>query len=150
MTADRRRRGEGASCSKIALNIALFMTTLPVALAGTKEYGPGVTDTEIKLGQTMPYSGPISALSTVGKAQSAYFDMINAQGGVNGRKIKLISLDDGDNPAKTVEQTRKLIEDEGVLALFSPLGTVTNEAIHKYGNDRTDPHLFQVAADAIA
>jgi ABC-type branched-subunit amino acid transport system substrate-binding protein len=142
MTADRRGGGGSTSSSKIALNIALFITVVPVALAGTKEYGPGVTDTEIKLGQTMPYSGPISALSTVGKAQSAYFDMINAEGGVNGRKIKLISLDDGYNPAKTVEQTRKLIEDEGVLALFSPLGTVTNEAIHKYVNDRKVPHLF--------
>ena len=119
-----------------------LLLCLAASADAEKHYGPGATDAEIKLGQTMPYSGPISALSTVGKAQSAYFEMVNAQGGVNGRKVKLISLDDGYNPAKTVEQTRRLVEDDGVLGLFSPLGTVTNEAIHKYVNDRKVPHLF--------
>ena len=110
--------------------------------AQAKKYGPGVSDQEIKLGQTMPHSGPLSALSAVGKAELAYFDMLNASGGVNGRRIKLISLDDGYNPAKTVEQTRALVENENVLALFSSLGGATNSAIHKYVNDNKIPHLF--------
>jgi branched-chain amino acid transport system substrate-binding protein len=124
----------------------LFSTTglgQPLAVfAQAKKYGPGVDDREIKLGQTMPHSGPISALSAVGKAELAYFDMLNASGGVNGRKINLISLDDGYNPAKTVEHTRALVEKENVLALFSSLGGATNGAIHKYVNDRKIPHLF--------
>ena len=91
-------------------------------------YGPGVSDTEIKIGQTMPYSGPLSAYASIGKAQAAYFDKINAQGGIDGRKIRLISLDDGFNPARTVEQTRKLIDEEQVLLLFGSLGTVTNNS----------------------
>ena len=86
-----------------------------------KNYGPGVTDGEVKLGQTMPYSGPASALSAAGKAEAAYFAMVNAAGGVNRCRIKLISLDDSYTPPKTVEQSRKLIEQEKVLALFSPL-----------------------------
>jgi len=101
-----------------------------------KNYGPGVTDGEVKLGQTMPYSGPASALSAAGKAEAAYFAMVNAAGGVNRCRIKLISLDDSYTPPKTVEQTRKLIEQEKVLALFSPLGTAANSAIHKYVNAR--------------
>jgi branched-chain amino acid transport system substrate-binding protein len=112
------------------------------AAQAKKNYGPGVTDTEIKLGQTMPYSGPASALSATGKAQVAYFAMVNAGGGVNGRKITLISLDDGYSPPRAVEQTRKLIESENVLALFSPLGTASNSAIHKYVNAKKVPHLF--------
>src|ERR1700674_2116169 len=80
-----------------------------------KQYGPGVTDTEIKLGQTMPYSGPASAYGAVGRAEIAYFDKINAEGGVNGRRIKLLSLDDAYSPPKTVEQTRRLVEHEEVL-----------------------------------
>jgi len=110
--------------------------------AAQKKYGPGVTDTEITLGQTMPYSGPLSAYGTIGKAETAYFAMINEQGGVNGRKIKLISLDDGYSPPKTVEQTRKLIEQENVLADFNPLGTPTNTAIQKYLNDKKVPQIF--------
>ena len=81
-----------------------------------KKYDPGASDTEIKLGQTMPYSGPLSGFATLGKAEIAYFAMINDQGGVNGRKINMISLDDGTSPPKTVEQTRKLVEDDQVLA----------------------------------
>lgn len=107
-----------------------------------KKYGPGVSDTEIKIGQTMPYSGPVSAYGTIGKAEAAYFQWINDQGGVNGRKINLISLDDGYNPAKTVEQTRKLVEQDEVLLLFQSLGTPTNAAIHKYVNAKKVPHIL--------
>ena len=107
-----------------------------------KKYGPGVTDTEIKIGQTMPYSGPASAYGTIGRAEMAYFAKINAEGGINGRKIRLISLDDSASPPKTVEQTRKLIEQEEVLLLFSPVGTPSNIAIHKYVNAKKVPHLF--------
>ena len=123
-----------------ALIVATFIAQSPAHAA--KTYGPGVTDTEIKLGQTMPYSGPASALSTIGKAQAAYFAMVNANGGVNGRKINLISLDDGYSPPKAVEQTRKLVESENVLALFSPLGTAPIAAVHKYVNAKKVPHLF--------
>ena len=124
------------------LFLAVFLTQPLEVFAQAKNYGPGVSDNEIKLGQTMPYSGPVSALSALGKAELAYFDMLNASGGVKGRKIKLISLDDGYNPAKTVEQTRALVENENVLALFSSLGGATNGAIHKYVNDKKIPHLF--------
>ena len=123
-----------------AFIVAAFIAQSPAH--AEKKYGPGVTDSEIKLGQTMPYSGPASALSAAGKAHAAYFAMVNANGGVNGRKIKLISLDDGYSPPKTVEQTRKLVELEQVLALFSPIGTASNSAIHKYVNVNKVPHLF--------
>ena len=99
-------------------------------------------DSEITIGQTMPYSGPASAYGTIGKAEAAYFNMINAEGGINGRKIKLISLDDGYSPPKTVEQTRRLVEQEGVLIDFSPLGTPTNTAVQKYLNEKKVPQLF--------
>jgi ABC-type branched-subunit amino acid transport system substrate-binding protein len=126
--------------------VAIAASVGVMLIAGTaqaeKNYGPGVTDGEIKIGQTMPYSGPASAYGTIGKASSAYFDMINSQGGVNGRKIKFISLDDGYSPPRTVEQTRKLVEEEQVLFLFGPLGTPTNSAIHKYVNAKGVPHVF--------
>ena len=120
----------------------LLLALAPPAAAAEKHYDPGVTDTEITLGQTMPYSGPASAYGTIGKAETAYFKMINEQGGVNGRKIKLISLDDGYSPPKTVEQTRKLVEEENVLADFGPLGTPPNSAIQKYLNQKKVPQLF--------
>ncbi|HYP71786.1 MAG TPA: ABC transporter substrate-binding protein [Variovorax sp.] len=107
-----------------------------------KKYGPGASDTEIKLGQTMPYSGPASAYGTIGKLQSAYFKMINEQGGINGRKVTLISLDDGYSPPRAVEQVRKLVEQDEVLALFQTLGTPSNSAVHKYVNAKKVPHLF--------
>ncbi len=107
-----------------------------------KKYGPGVTDTEIKIGQTYPYSGPLSGYATIAKAQAAYFAKINAEGGINGRKIKFISVDDAYQPPKTVEQTRRLIEQEEVLFLFGNLGTPTNSAIHKYVNAKKVPHIF--------
>lgn len=112
------------------------------AAMAQKSYAPGVSDNEIKIGQTMPYSGPVSAWGTVGRAEIAYFKMINDQGGVNGRKINLISLDDAYSPPKTVEQTRKLVEQEGVAFVFSGLGTAANLAVRKYLNDRQVPQLF--------
>jgi branched-chain amino acid transport system substrate-binding protein len=110
--------------------------------ASAAKYGPGVTDTEIKLGQTMPYSGPASAYGSIGKAEAAYFKMVNDHGGINGRKVNLISLDDSYSPPKTVEQIRKLVEQENVLAIFQSLGTPTNSAIHKYMNAKKVPQLF--------
>jgi branched-chain amino acid transport system substrate-binding protein len=103
---------------------------------------PGITDTEIKIGQTMPYSGPLSAYGVIGRTEAAYFKMINEQGGVNGRKINLISLDDGYSPPKTVEQARRLVEQEQVAFLFQTLGTPTNVAIRQYLNDNKVPQLF--------
>jgi ABC-type branched-subunit amino acid transport system substrate-binding protein len=124
----------------LALAAALLAAALPAH--AQKKYGPGVTDTEIRIGQTMPYSGPASAYGVIGKSQKAFFDMINEQGGINGRKINFISLDDGYNPARTVEQTRRLVEQENVLLLFQSLGTPTNSAIHKYVNAKKVPHVL--------
>jgi ABC-type branched-subunit amino acid transport system substrate-binding protein len=112
------------------------------ALAQAAKYGPGASATEIKLGQTMPYSGPASAYGTIGKLHQAYFKMINENGGINGRKINLISLDDGYSPPKAVEQVRRLVEQDEVLALFQTLGTPSNSAIHKYVNAKKVPHLL--------
>ncbi len=112
------------------------------AFAQAARYGPGASATEIKLGQTMPYSGPASAYGTVGQLHQAYFKMINEQGGINGRKINLISLDDGYSPPKTVEQVRRLVEQDEVLALFQTLGTASNSAIQKYINLKKVPNLL--------
>ncbi len=106
------------------------------------QYGPGADDKEIKLGSTMPYSGPASAYGAIGKADAAYFAMINDQGGVNGRKINFISKDDGYSPPKTVEQVRKLAEEDNVLAFFNTLGTPPNTAIQGYLTDNKIPQLF--------
>ena len=107
-----------------------------------KQYGPGVTDTEIKIGNTCSYSGPASSYGTIGKSMAAYYKMINDQGGVNGRKINFISYDDAYSPPKTVEQTRKLVEEDGVLLDAGPLGTPTNSAIWHYMNEKKVPQLF--------
>jgi ABC-type branched-subunit amino acid transport system substrate-binding protein len=123
---------------------ALSFAGPPMADAASK-YGPGASDTEIRIGQTMPYSGPLSAFGTIGRAQMAYFEMVNAQGGVNGRKIRLISLDDGYSPPKTIEQTRKLVESDEVLLLFSSFGTPPNTAAMKYLNARKVPQLLIAA-----
>ena len=112
------------------------------ATAADKKYGPGVTDTEIKIGQTMPYSGPASGYASVGLTEQAYYKVLNEQGGVNGRKINLISLDDGYSPPRTVEQTRRLVESDQVLAIVGALGTPPNTAIHKYLNAKKVPQLF--------
>ena len=106
------------------------------------QYGPGASDKEIKIGNTMPYSGPASAYGTIGKSNAAYFAMINEQGGINGRKINFISRDDGYSPPKTVEQVRKLVEEDQVLFLFDTLGTPPNSAIRAYLNDNKVPQLF--------
>ncbi len=125
--------------------IALIGLCLAPAWA-QKKYGPGATDTEIKIGQTFPYSGPTSVYSTIAKTEAAYFAKINAEGGINGRKLNFISLDDGYSPPKTVEQTRKLVEQEEVLLIFGSLGTATNTAIHKYMNAKKVPHILLATA----
>ena len=106
------------------------------------QYGPGASDTEIKLGNTMPYSGPASSYGAIGKAEAGYFNMINEQGGINGRKINFITRDDGYSPPKTVEVVRQLVEQDQVLATFNTLGTPPNTAIQGYLNDNKVPQLF--------
>jgi branched-chain amino acid transport system substrate-binding protein len=123
--------------------LAAMLVCLGVqASGGEKKYGPGVTDSEIKIGNTSPYSGPASAFSMVAKTGEAYFRKINAEGGINGRRINFISYDDAYSPPKTVEQTRKLVEGDEVLLVFNALGTATNSAVQKYLNARKVPQLF--------
>ena len=120
-----------------------------IVLSGRAEaqskYGLGVTDKEIRLGTTMPFSGPVSSSSLVGKAMEAYYHKVNDEGGINGRKIRLIAYDDAYNPAKTVEQVRRLVESDEVLALVSPMGTAMNMAIRRYLNSKKVPQLFVVS-----
>jgi branched-chain amino acid transport system substrate-binding protein len=126
----------------------LFLVALISVAASAyaqKKYDPGASDTEIKIGQTMPYSGPVTASAMMGRAEAAYFKMINERGGINGRKITLLSLDDGYNPSKTVEQTRKLVEQEEVLLIFGSLSSASNSVIHKYLNTRRVPQLLIAA-----
>jgi branched-chain amino acid transport system substrate-binding protein len=125
---------------------AAFAATAGSARA---DNAPGITDTEIKIGQTMPYSGPASAYGVIGRTEAAYFKMINEQGGINGRKINLISLDDAYSPPKTVEQVRRLVEDEKVAFLFQTLGTAPNLAIRQYLNDNKVPQLFVSTGAAV-
>ena len=120
----------------------LAAAALATAAVAQKKYDTGATDKEIKVGHINPYSGPASAYGAIGKAIGAYFDKVNAEGGINGRMVKFISVDDGYNPAKTVEQARKLVEEDEVLLLFQPLGTPPNSAIHRYMNQRKVPQLF--------
>ena len=136
------------SFSRTACRLTLMaLIALAVAPAwAEKKYGPGATDTEIRIGQTFPYSGPTSVYSTIAKTEAAYFAKINAEGGIKGRKINFISLDDGYSPPKTVEQTRKLVEQEEVLLIFGSLGTATNTAIHKYMNAKKVPHILLATA----
>jgi ABC-type branched-subunit amino acid transport system substrate-binding protein len=121
-----------------ALTLALSVS----AANAQKKYDPGASDTEIKVGQTMPFSGPASAYSSIGKTQAAYFKMINDQGGVNGRKINLIQYDDAYSPPKAVEQIRKLVESDEVLLTFQIIGTPVNAAVQKYLNSKKVPQLF--------
>jgi len=125
----------------VAAPVALTFAASRAARAA-KSYGPGVTDTEIKIGNTGPYSGPASSYGTIPKSMAAYYRMVNDQGGVNGRKINFISYDDGYTPPKTVEMTRKLVEQDQVLAVTSPLGTPTNSATWHYMNQHQVPQLF--------
>jgi ABC-type branched-subunit amino acid transport system substrate-binding protein len=120
---------------------AAAISTSTTAVA-QKRYDPGAGDAEIKIGNIMPYSGPASAYGTIGKAQAAYFNKINAEGGINGRKINFISYDDAYSPPKAVEQARKLVESDEVLLVFQPLGTPSNSAIQKYMNAKKVPQLF--------
>src|SRR5712692_9215946 len=129
------------SRSMAAAAIAAALAVSSPALA-QKTYGPGASDSEIKIGNTMPYSGPASAYGTIGRVEAAYFKMLNEQGGINGRKINFITLDDGYSPPRTVEQVRKLVEQEEVLLIFQPLGTPSNSAIHQYMNAKKVPQLF--------
>jgi len=122
------------------LALALALLTNPAA--AQRKYDPGASDSEIKIGNIMPYSGPASSYGTIGKAMAAYFDKINAEGGIGGRKIRFLSHDDGYQPPKTVEVARKLVEQDEVLFLAAPLGTPTNSAIQKYMNVKKVPQLF--------
>src|ERR1700709_849503 len=133
----------------MAANRGILLASLVLALsvaanpaAAQKKYDPGASDTEIKLGNIMPYSGPLSAYALIGRTQEAFFKKLNAEGGINGRKINFVSYDDAFSPAKTVEQARKLVESDEVLLIFQSLGTPTNNAIQKYLNDRKVPQLF--------
>ncbi|WP_398472133.1 ABC transporter substrate-binding protein [Tardiphaga sp.] len=131
---------------RLVSTLAVLSTTCLLAggaLAADKKYSEGATDTEVKLGQTMPYSGPLSIHGIQGRTEVAYFKMLNEEkGGINGRKINLISLDDAFSPPKTVEQTRKLVEDDGVLALFGSSGTAAQSAVQKYLNGKGIPQLL--------
>src|SRR5881227_3397350 len=134
--------------SKQELRIAVFSTAVIAfaAMSGSalaqKKYDTGATDSEIKIGNIMPYSGPASAYGVIGKTEEAYFKKINAEGGINGRKINFISYDDGYSPPKAVEQVRKLIESDEVLFTFNILGTPPNTAVQKYLNAKKVPQLL--------
>jgi branched-chain amino acid transport system substrate-binding protein len=132
----------------VTSKLAVLSTALAVIAASSsgalaqKKYDTGASDTEIKIGNIMPYSGPASAYGVIGKTEEAYFKKINAEGGINGRKINFVSYDDGYSPPKTVEQARKLVESDEVLLIFNSLGTPPNSAIHKYMNSKKVPQLF--------
>jgi ABC-type branched-subunit amino acid transport system substrate-binding protein len=125
---------------KRIISVALLLAL--VATTASAENGPGITATEIKIGNTMPYSGPASGYAIVGRTEQAFYNMVNAKGGINGRKINFLSYDDAYSPPKTVEQMRKLVEQDDVFATFGSLGTPTNTAIWKYMNQKKVPHLF--------
>lgn len=125
-----------------AATLAVACLLATQALAGEKRYGPGVSDTEIRIGNTNPYSGPASAFSMVAKTEEAYFRKVNAEGGINGRRIVFLSYDDAYSPPKTVEQTRRLVESDEVLLVFNAMGTAANSAVQKYLNTRKVPQLF--------
>ncbi|WP_315753510.1 MULTISPECIES: ABC transporter substrate-binding protein [unclassified Bradyrhizobium] len=128
------------------LRIAALATAVIALTSGgafaQKKYDTGASDTEIKIGNIMPYSGPASAYGVIGKTEEAYFKKINAEGGINGRKINFVSYDDAYSPPKAVEQVRKLVESDEVLFVFNPLGTPSNSAIQKYLNGKKIPQLF--------
>jgi len=128
-------------CQSAAVAAFLCLSTASSATA-QKRYDPGATDAEIKIGNIMPYAGPASAYATIGKTEAAYFNKLNAEGGINGRKIDFISYDDGYSPPKAVEQARKLVESDEVLFIFNSLGTPSNSAIQRYMNGKKVPQLF--------
>ncbi|RJF74761.1 ABC transporter substrate-binding protein [Rhodopseudomonas palustris] len=127
---------------RMLAGVAVLLAAGSGAAQAAGSYDPGATDSTIKLGQTMPYSGPASAYSAIGRAEAAYFKMLNDKGGINGRKVELLSLDDAYSPSKTVEQVRRLAESDEVLAMFSILGTAPNIAVQKYLNIKKIPQLF--------
>jgi branched-chain amino acid transport system substrate-binding protein len=131
-----------AGLSRRQLLAIASAATLPMPAIAQTNQAPGVTDTEILLGQTMPYSGPASSYGVIGHTEMAYFNMINEQGGINGRKIRMLTLDDGYSPPKTVELTRRLVEQDQVACTFGALGTPTNLAVRKYLNQKKVPQLF--------
>ena len=131
----------------LSATIIVLAATSTGAIA-QKKYDTGATDTEIRIGNIMPYSGPASAYGVIGRTEAAYFKKINAEGGINGRKIKFISYDDAYSPPKTVEQARKLVEGDEVLLIFNPLGTASNSAIQKYMNEKKVPQLFVASGAA--
>ncbi|WP_050629982.1 ABC transporter substrate-binding protein [Bradyrhizobium viridifuturi] len=131
-----------ANCVISAALAGLLTITVAGAANAQKKYDPGATDAEIKVGNIMPYSGPASAYATIGKTEAAYFNKLNSEGGINGRKINFISYDDAYSPPKMVEQARKLVESDEVLLVFNPLGTPGNTAIQKYMNAKKVPQLF--------
>jgi ABC-type branched-subunit amino acid transport system substrate-binding protein len=133
---------ENMKHAKALASFSVMIACAAVPAHAQKKYDPGASDTEIKIGQTMPYSGPASAYGTIGRVEAAYFKMLNDHGGINGRKIDLISVDDGYSPPRTVEATRRLVEQDEVLFEFQPLGTAPNVAIHKYMNAKKVPQLF--------
>src|SRR5881227_3855942 len=141
-----RQQTRGEKMRSEELCIAALATAIIAFTSGTalaqKKYDTGATDTEIKIGNIMPYSGPASAYGVIGKTEQAYFNKINAEGGINGRKINFVSYDDGYSPPKAVEQARKLVESDEVLVVFNPLGTPSNTAIQKYLNSKKVPQLF--------
>jgi branched-chain amino acid transport system substrate-binding protein len=126
----------------LLLAISAVCTLIAVPAAAQNKYDPGASDTEIKIGNTNPYSGPASAYGMVGRTIAAYFNKVNAEGGVNGRKITFISYDDAYSPPKTVEQARKLVESDEVLLIFESLGTAPNTAIERYMNAKRVPQLL--------
>src|SRR3954463_352576 len=139
----RSRGSEMAQSRGIVLGSIMACLVLGMSPAtAQKKYDPGASDSEIKLGNIMPYSGPLSAYALIGRTQDAFFKRLNAEGGINGRKISFISYDYSFSPAKTVEQARKLVESDEVLLIFQSLGTPTNNAIQKYLNDKKVPQLF--------
>src|SRR6266511_3571873 len=133
-----------STMKKLAVVSAAFglLAATSSSVLAQKKYDPGASDTEIRIGNIMPYSGPASAYGVIGKTEEAYFKKINAEGGINGRKVNFISYDDAYSPPKTVEQVRKLIESDEVLLVFNPLGTPSNTAIQKYMNAKKVPQLF--------
>ena len=131
-------QSRGILVASIVLGLSMSMDPA----AAQKKYDPGATDSEIKIGNIMPYSGPLSAYKLVGRTQDAFFKKLNAEGGINGRKINFISYDDAYSPPKTVEHARKLVESDEVLLIFQSLGTPTNNAIRPYMNSKKVPQLF--------
>jgi branched-chain amino acid transport system substrate-binding protein len=143
LDSDRRQREVDMSQTwGILLALLLGLSVGTNAVAAEKKYDPGATDSEIKIGNIMPYSGPLSAYALIGRTEAAFFNKINAEGGVNGRKINFITYDDAFSPPKTVEQARKLVESDEVLFIFQSIGTPTNNAIRQYMNLKKVPQLF--------